>query len=148
MKQEFSVARLTLWVGRFCALLVAALVVVLPGLLDWYRGFRVLTLLEYRAIQIAYYVCAVVLELAFWNMEKLMRNILEGKVFVRENVKRVHRLQWDCGGIALICLPAACIYLPLLFVVVIMAFLSLVVCVVAQVMQAAVEIREENDLTI
>lgn len=148
MKRNNLMARITLWVGRFCALAVVVFAVTLPRLLDWYRGFRLLSVAEYRAIQIAYYCCTVVLEWALWEMDKLMRNILADKVFVRENAKRIQRLQWHCGGVALICLPAACFYLPLWFVVVIMAFLSLVVSVAAQVMRAAVEIREENDLTI
>ena len=38
--------------------------------------------------------------------------------------------------------------MPLLFMVIIMGFLALVVSVVANVIAAAVEIREENDMTI
>ena len=48
----------------------------------------------------------------------------------------------------MICLPAALIYYPLLFMVIIMGFLALVVCVLCRVMNAAVAIREENDLTV
>ena len=51
-------------------------------------------------------------------------------------------------AVALICLPAAVFYPPLVFMAVIMAFLALVVNVVGSVMNAAVAIREENDLTI
>lgn len=148
MKQKISAARLTLWVSWFAALLVAVLAVFLPRLLDWYCRFRSLTKDEYRAILIAYYCCVVVLEWAMWDMDRLLRNILAGKVFVRGNVKRIRALRRHCGVIALICLPAAIVYMPLLFVVIIMAFLCLVVSVVAQMMGAAVELREENDLTI
>ena len=81
-------------------------------------------------------------------MDKLLRNILAGEVFVRDNVRGIRRIQLCCGIISLICLPAALSYLPLTFMVIIMAFLFLVVWVVAQVMDAAVTIREENELTI
>ena len=40
------------------------------------------------------------------------------------------------------------VYLPLVFVTVIMAFLCLVISVLVCAMDAAVTIREENDLTI
>jgi hypothetical protein len=81
-------------------------------------------------------------------MEKLLQSILSQSVFTAENVKRIRRIRWCCAGVSLICLPAAFIYLPLFFLVIIMGFLSLVVHVVAQVMAAAVALREENDLTI
>jgi hypothetical protein len=38
--------------------------------------------------------------------------------------------------------------MPLIFMLIVMAFLCLVVSVVASVMDAAVTIREENDLTV
>ena len=40
------------------------------------------------------------------------------------------------------------IYPPLIFLAVIMAFLAMAVSVVKNVMAAAVELREENDLTV
>ena len=70
------------------------------------------------------------------------------QVFIRDNVRRIRRIQWCCCAVSLICVPASLAYLPLIFLVIIMAFLSLTVSVVASVMDAAVAIREENDLTI
>ena len=81
-------------------------------------------------------------------MEKLLQSILAQSVFTPENVTRIRRIRWCCAGVSLICLPATLLYLPLLFMVVIMGFLGLVVSVVANVMAAAVESREENDMTI
>ena len=68
----------------------------------------------------------------------LMRMALALPVF------RMDRL----AGVSLVCLPAAVFYLPLIFLAVIMAFLALVISVVKNVMAAAVELREENELTI
>ena len=82
------------------------------------------------------------------EIDGLLRNILKEQVFLRENVRRIRIVQWCCGIVGLICIPAACCYYPLIFLVVIMGFLSLVVSVVTSVMEAAVAIREENDLTI
>ena len=148
MDRTLTMTRLTLWVNRMIALIVAVLLPCLPLLLNWYSNFRTLTQAEYTAILVAFYCCAVVIAVALWNMDKLLRNILKEEVFTRENVSRIRRVRWCCAGISLITLPAAFIYLPLFFLVIIMAFLSLVVCVVVRVMDAAVIIREENDLTI
>lgn len=148
MKENHLSARVTLWVNRLIGAILAVLLPTLPMLLDWYCHFRTLTTAEYWAIAIAFYCCAVLVAVALWNLDKLLRNILQRSVFTWGNVKCIRCVRWCCGGVSLICLPAAFIYLPLFFMVVIMAFLCLVVSVVAQVMAAAVSIREENDLTI
>lgn len=148
MKQNHLSARITLWANRLVALIFAVLLLLLPLVKDWSYQFQLLTEEVALGIMIAFYCCAVPVAIALWGMDRLLRNILNNTVFTRDNVSLIRRIQWCCGGVSLICLPAAFIYLPLLFMVVIMAFLCLVVNVVAQVMAAAVSIREENDLTI
>ena len=71
-----------------------------------------------------------------------------GEVFLQDNVRRIRRLIWNCAAVSLICLACARLYPPLLFVTIIMAFLCLVIAVVASIMDAATRLREENDLTI
>ena len=141
-------ARCTLWVNRFLALLVAVLVPLLPGLLDFYCALRPLGLGGRYAILIGYYCCVPVLLYGAWCIDCLLRNILSRQVFVEENAALLRRIRVCCAGISLICLPASFFYPPLFFLVLIMAFLSLMVSVVKSVMAAAVELREENDLTV
>ena len=148
MNSEQLSVRITLWVNRIIALGVVVLCFALPSLLGWYRTVRTLTPEESMAITVAFYCCAVVAETALWHTEKLMSNILSGSVFVKNNVDRLRILRWCCLGVSLICIPAALVYYPLVFMVVIMGFLSLVVNVLCQVMKSAVAIREENDLTV
>ena len=140
--------QMTLWVNRFLAALIVALVFLMPAILSWYRQFRYLTDGEATGILIAFYCCFLVIEAALWNVDRLLSCILAGEVFVWHNVRRIQRIQWCCSGVSMICIPATFAYIPLIFVVLIMAFLSLTVRVVASVMEAAVRIREENDLTI
>ena len=148
MKQKFSPAVCTLWANRLIALVLAVLLFTLPSLLELYCQVRILDLEERVAIIIAFYCCAAITAFALWHMDGLLRNILKGQVFIRQNVTKIRVLQYCCGLVSLVCLPAAIYYYPLVFVVVIMAFLCLAVSVVTQVMRAAVTIREENDLTI
>jgi hypothetical protein len=148
MKQNHLSARITLLANRLVALVFAALLPMLPLLRDWSHQSQLLSEAVSLWIMIAFYLCAVPVAIALWSMDRLLRNILEEAVFTRRNVSLIRCVQWCCAGVSLICLPAAFIYLPLSFMVVIMAFLCLVVSVVAQVMAAAVSIREENDLTI
>ena len=138
----------TLWANRIVAVCVALLLFTLPMLLDWYCQFRMLYEIERLALTIAFYCCAVVVFLALWNIDALLRSIRAGDVFTKENVRRIGTIRWCCGGVSLICVPAAFCYYPLVFMVVVMGFLCLVVSVLCRVMDAAVAIREENDLTV
>jgi hypothetical protein len=148
MKQNNKLTAFTLWVNRSVGLLVVLLIFFLQPIMDWYCQFRVLTGAEQTAITVAFYCCVVVIGIALWNMDRLLTDILAEQVFTRKNVIRIRRIQWCCGGVSLICIPASFAYLPLIFMVIVMAFLCLAVSVLSRVMDAAVTIREENDLTI
>ena len=141
-------AVVTLWINRAVAVLMGILLFTLPALLDWYAKYRILTEHGKVALSISFYCCAVFIFVALWFMDGLLRCILKGEVFVRNNVRRIRRIRLCCGIVSLICLPAALFYPPLIFLTVIMGFLCLAVSVVASVMDAAVTIREENDLTV
>ena len=140
--------RVVLWVNRMIFCVLVALLPAMPFVLFWYSHIRVLTAAEYLAILIAFYICSVITAVALWNMDALLRSILAEQVFTVTNVTRIRCIRWCCAAISLICLPAAFIYMPLFFMVIIMAFLALVITVLVRVMTSAVEIREENDLTI
>ena len=147
MKISFS-AKLSLWAGRFLALILAALVFLMPRLLDWYQTLRPLGPHGAAAIVIGFYCCVPAVGLALWNLDRLLRNILRAQVFTGGNVRCISHVRWCCLAVGVICLPAAYFYPPLIFMVIIMAFLTLVISVLRSVMAAAVEIREENDLTV
>lgn len=138
----------TLWINRAVAVLMGVLLFTLPALLDWYARFRELGEQGRVVVTVAFYCCAVFIAVALWFMDALLRAIVRGEVFVRPNVKRIRWIRFSCGMVGLICAPAALAYPPLIFLAVIMGFLCLVVSVVASVMDAAVTIREENDLTV
>lgn len=148
MKTKLNTTCLTLWATRLVALVLAALLFAMPAILDWYCTVRTLSSLEQTVILAAFYVCVLPVGTALWQMDGLLRRLLAGEVFLKENVRRIRSIQWCCFAVSLICLPAALAYYPLCFLVVIMGFLSLVVAVVCRVMDEAVTIREENDLTI
>lgn len=144
------IAKITLWANRAVAAAVAVLIFTLPALLRWYAGLMGYTPVErdFRVFIVAFWCCAVAIFFALWSMEKLMKNILRQEIFIRENVRCVRRVQYSCGIVAVICLAATYFALPALVFAAIMGFLCLAVSVVASVMDAAVALREENDLTI
>ena len=141
-------AALTLWANRLLMLTVVGLACAMPKLLPWYNRFRPLEWDTNMALLIAFYLCVPIALYALYNLEKLLRNILAGEVFIRENVHMIRRVCSCCLLVSGICLPAAFYYAPLIFFCIVMAFLCPVVNVVRYAFDAAVTIREENDLTI
>jgi len=141
-------AKCTLWCVRVLALAVAVMIFAFPGVLEWYQGLRPLGLHGALAVTVGFYSCVPVVLYALWCMDRLVGNILKMKVFVQDNVRYIRRVRWCCAGVSALCVVPACFYQPLILMVVIMAFLALVVSLVKNIMAAAVELREENDLTV
>ena len=141
-------AALTLWANRLLMAAVVVLAFAMPALLRWYNSIRILDDGQNLALLIAFYLCVPIALFALYNLEKLLGNILAGEVFIRANVRIIRRVCLCCLLVSLICLPAALRYQPLIFFCIVMAFLCPVVNVVRYVFDAAVSIREENDLTI
>ena len=148
MTKQHTITTITLWVNRFIILAMAALMFLLPTIIRWYCTVRVMSEPGSTAVAAAFYCCAIFIFAALFNMDRLLSSILKGEIFIRKNVKRLRRIQLCCGLVSLICIPASIAYAPLIFLVIIMAFLCLCIAVVSCVMDSAVAIREENDLTI
>ena len=148
MKTNNTVTKIALWANRTVVASILVLLFLVPTLIRWYSGIRLLTLVEQKTVAGCFYACVIPVLLALWQLDRLLAAILAEKVFVRENVRRIRIIQWCCLAVSILCIPAAVAYLPLIFLVLIMAFLCLVVCVLTRVMDTAVTLREENDLTI
>lgn len=147
MSNSFS-AKITLWCGRTLSAIMALLCVGMYWLVRWYQDFRHLPWQVSAAILGGFYACVPAVLYALRCIDRLLCNILNDKVFVMDNVRFLRRIRWCCALVSLVCLAAGFLYQPLLFLAVIMAFLALMVSVGKNVIAAAVELREENDLTI
>lgn len=141
-------AKISLWATRFIALVLLVLIFTMPRLLEWYSEIRTMDFPADMTVLVAFYICCLPTAHALWKLDRMLRGIVRGEVFSRMTARCIKAIRWDCLAVCVICLPAAVFYPPLGFMVVIMAFLSLIVSVLSAVMDAAVQIREENDLTI
>ena len=149
MKHYIFSAKVTLWASRFVAVLIGVFLIFFPAMVDSYhRNFRPLSSSERYALLGAFYLSALAVELAMYHMDKLLRNILRAELFTSENVHHIRLVRWCCFWVSVVCLFAFFGFPSMIFISTIMAFLALVVTVVGQVMKAAVELREESDLTI
>ena len=149
MKTE-RLARYTLYANRLVMVVIAVLIFTLPALIRWYGSLLQYAMPEgdLMGIWVSYILCSGVIFVALWNMEKLLKNILAQRIFIRENVQRVRRVQHSCGIVAVVCVIDTVFVLPMLLFGAIMGFLCLAISVVANVLDGAVRLQEENDLTI
>lgn len=90
--------------------------------------------------------CAVAL-VALFCLDRLLVNIRRNQVFIHENVTLLRRISWCCFGIALILLVS---YYYMMFLVagLAAAFMGLILRVVKNVIEEAVILKNDNDLTI
>lgn len=147
MQYEKSV-RVSLWSVRLFLGALAALVFLMPKLTECYIGFRAMPQIQGWAIIVCFYFCAPVVAAALLTMHRLLLQIAHGQVFIRDNVRLIRIVSNCCAIVCGVAVAGSFLYAPLLFAVVLMAFLSMMVRVVASVMAAATALREENDLTI
>lgn len=116
-----------------------------------YRGFNpngkalhdLLTLFKW-----CFYPCSVFAYITLYSLIKLLFNIKAMQIFIVKNVTYLRVISWCCFVVALITFIGGCIYIPFMVVAVAAAFVGLMLRVVKNVMQNAVEIKAENELTI
>lgn len=79
---------------------------------------------------------------------RMLCNIKVGNVFTENNVKCLKLVSWFCFAIGIITFIGAFFYIPFGFVAAAGGFVGMLLRVCKNVMQSAVELREENELTI
>lgn len=95
-----------------------------------------------------FYPSAVFGYVTLYSLIRLLWNIKKDAIFITPNVRYLRRISWCCVAVSVIALAAGCFYLPYLFVAVAAGFVGLMLRVVKNVMENAVQLKEENELTI
>ncbi len=130
------------------ALLLAGLDLGGPWILGWFSALRGMTERQTRGVLAAMYLCSVFGWLLLWAMWRLLGNLRQGRVFTEDNIRLLHRVSLCCAAAALICAAGCFFYLPLLFAVAAAGFMALIVRVVRNVFQKALDMKNELDLMI
>ena len=116
-----------------------------------YRGFlatgEALVMLK-KVFGFCFYPSAVFAAVILYSLLKLLFNIKNENVFITENTKYLRTVSWCCFAIAIITFIGGFFYMPFMFVAAAGGFTGMLLRVLKNVMQSAVELREESDLTI
>lgn len=158
MKYNDKSVGLTHIIVRLCYVLLAASVIAFPVLMkaqenDWY--YFVMIAVHGKYLIYPFYAVVPLGYAALICLDKMLSNIKKDIVFDNENVKLLNIITWCCFAACFIGLVSyviiAVIYKSIETVILLAfgeAFMALVVRVVRNIIKKAIEIKEENDLTI
>jgi len=150
MWNSLKSVQLSLICTKIVILLIIVCAVLLPEILDRYMDYALIpmeisNLYPFMAIL---YLCSIPAMAALVCLHLLLGNIRKEKVFITGNVKLLRTISWCCFATALILVFAVKYYLLLGLVGITIGFLGLVLRVVKNVIEEAVHLKSENELTI
>ena len=158
MKYNDKTTGLTHFVVRLCYVLLAAAVIMFPVLMragegDWYYYVMIAVLGKYLIYP--FYAVVPLGYAALICLDKLLINIKKDIVFDSVNVKLLNAVAYCClfaSVIGLVSFIIISVYYVSIETLILLslgeAFMALVVRVVRNVFKKAIELKEENDLTI
>ena len=120
--------------------------IFLPKILEIYSDFR--GGIECTDLMIALYASALPGLLCTGSLLKLLSNIKKDEIFVRMNVTLLRILSYCCMFVGIEYIVVANKYISMLFFAFAALFIGLILRVIKNVFDKAIELREENDYTI
>lgn len=92
--------------------------------------------------------CAVPGLIALFSLDRLLTNIKMKEVFIEKNVRHLRVISWCSFAVSIVSLVSGFYYLLFLLISIAAAFFGLILRVVKNVIEEAMIIKNENDLTI
>ena len=116
-----------------------------------YRGFspsgEAIKMLK-KVFCICFYSSSVFAATILYCLARLLLNIKKNLIFILENAKYLKVVSWCCFVIAIITLGGGIFYMPLLSIAAAGCFTGVLLRVLKNVMENAIELKEEKELTI
>ena len=101
-----------------------------------------------KTFHYCFYPSAIFGFVTLYSLIKLLCNIRKGNIFIVANVQYLRCISWCCFIVAAITTVGGIVYLPFFCIAIAAAFIGLLLRVVKNVMENAVQIKAENELTI
>ena len=95
-----------------------------------------------------FYACAPFAACALYMLIRLLLNIINEVIFIASNVKYLKWISYACYAVMLITVITGIFYIPLLVIGFATGIVGTLLRVVKDLMDSAVTIKEENDMTI
>ena len=99
-------------------------------------------------MMVTIYLCSGFGWVLLVRLWQLLNNIRMQLVFDLRNVKLLRQVSWCCVGAGAVCLVSCLYYLPFIAVAIAAGFMALIVRIVKNIFQQAIDMKAELDLTI
>ncbi|MDF1496201.1 DUF2975 domain-containing protein [Caproiciproducens sp. CPB-2] len=139
---------LSIFCTRLFAVLLAVGVCAAPAIVSWYFGDAPTIQALHLPFRVTIYLCAVPGFILLYCLNTLLKNIRVGSVFVLENTKMLRIISWSCIAAGVITFGSGFYYASFFIVAVACAFFALIIRVIKNVFEQAIELKSENDFTI
>ena len=123
----------------------------IPVITEWYDAISGALNNEepiHVVLNVVLYLSAILAIVALWQLLIMLNRFAKQEVFIKENAACLRLIAWCCFGVAAVWLALTFWRFMAFFVAFIMAFAGLLVRVMKNMLEAAIELREENDFTI
>lgn len=147
LTKDMSIKLTLICICMFFTVLLAADIFAYRWI-NWYVAWRSMKPESVVRMMITLYAASIFGWVCLWALWKLLRNIKAEIVFDSDNVRLLRIISWCCAFAAIIFLISGAYYPPFFLISVAAAFMMLIVRVVKNVFQQAIEMKSELDLTI
>lgn len=148
MWNSIKSVQLSLVCTKIVIVLVIACAVAMPFMIQrymWLLDVEIQALYPFMALM---YIACIPAMTALICLHKLLQNIKQEQIFIASNVKFLRIISWCCFFAAAV-LAVSGIYQLIFFLVAIaFGFFGLILRVVKNVIEEAMRIKDENELTI
>ena len=128
--------------------LLAALDIGCYWAVKWFVGLRLMNWQYVFLMMLTIYLCSGFGWVLLVRLWQLLQNIRVQLVFDARNVRLLRQVSWCCVGAGAVCLVSCLYYLPFIAVAVAACFMALIVRIVKNIFQQAIDMKSELDLTI
>ena len=130
------------------ALLLLALDLGCVPIVRWFAALRGMGEPDRRGFLVVILLCSVFGWILLFAMWRLLGNLRRAQVFTVQNIRLLRAVSLCCAAAALFCVAGCFFYLPFLLAVAAASFMALIVRIVENVFQKALDMKNELDLTI
>ncbi len=142
----------SLLLSQIFVVLFALLLLVLDlgcvPIVRWFAALRNMGDTSRRGFLAVLLLCSVFGWIVLGAMWRLLSNLRKALVFTRANIRLLHIVSLCCAAAALLCIAGAFFYLPYLLAAAAAGFMALIVRIVRNVFQKALDMKDELDLMI
>ena len=129
-------------------ILLAALDIGCYWAVGWFVRLRLMNRDSVFLMMATIYLCSGFGWVLLVRLWQLLDNIRLQLVFDLRNVKLLRQVSWCCVGAGAVCLVSCLYYLPFIAVAIAAGFMALLVRIVKNIFQQAIDMKAELDLTI